>query len=508
MDALIQGTAVVTSRQAVAAGAGGGTTVVFVTRVEGVVDPLVIVGGEVTEDEPSPLRDLVLEWRVSVDPSRTRVLSVAATQGPRSGSLIGKFIESTGRARHIEGVIGIARPTPSLVDSGAFTAVVDVNAGIQARRLGDIELDEAPGALGVGAPGRDLGNAVIDVIAGELAARRRENGFAELARHRLFPAAADTAGHITAHTDWVMFHRRRTKQCAAVERPTPVAVRRFRWYHAALGADRPDLGRVTSIAGTFASVGTNGAGGFARVFARLDTFGFEPVTIVEFPADGTDLLSPIVALRTAWSASSRGERMSGAVIATAGVGDGEIVNLGRLNTATGAIGDLIDISTAQMRVLTEIPPDVQSVGLDGVVMTIGIERTPSVTACAHVFRMGRIAFNRLMSALRNLGTLDEIRGLLTELRVVDPVVAHFTDDAIGNGDEIRAWWSGLPVVDAAIAFDRSIVGDATQVTRWMGPRTDALRALVPVGELQRPEPVDVDLMGCQAVYFILEEGLN
>jgi hypothetical protein len=229
---------------------------------------------------------------------------------------------------------------------------------------------------------------------------------------------------------------------------------------------------------------------------------------VEVPADGTDLLSPIVALRTAWSASSRGERMSGAVIATAGVGDGEIVNLGRLNTATGAIGDLIDISTAQMRVLTEIPPDVQSVGLDGVVMTIGIERTPSVTACAHVFRMGRIAFNRLMSALRNLGTLDEIRGLLTELRVVDPVVAHFTDDAIGNGDEIRAWWSGLPVVDAAIAFDRSIVGDATQVTRWMGPRTDALRALVPVGELQRPEPVDVDLMGCQAVYFILEEGLN
>ena len=41
---VVQGTAVVTSRQAVAAGTGGGTTVVFVTRIEGVVDPLVVTG--------------------------------------------------------------------------------------------------------------------------------------------------------------------------------------------------------------------------------------------------------------------------------------------------------------------------------------------------------------------------------------------------------------------------------------------------------------------------------
>ena len=505
MDAFVQGTAVVTSRQAVAAGSG--TTVVFVTRIEGVLDPLVIVGGEVTQDEPSPLRDLVLEWRVSVDPSRTRVMSVAATRGPRGGSLIGKFTESMGRARHIEGVIGTARPVPSLIDSGAFNAVVDVDAGTESRRLGDIELDEAVGALDVGAPGRDLGNAAIDVIAGELAARQRENGFAEFARSRLFPAA-DTTGHISAHTDWVMFHRRRTKQCAAVESPTPVGVRRFRWYHAVLGADQQDIASVTSIAGTFASVDTNGANAFARVFARLDTFGFEPVTIVEFPADGTDLLSSTSALRTAWTAASRGERMSAAVIATAGVGDGEIVNLGRLNTATGAIGDLIDISRTRMQVLPEIPPDVQSAGVDGVVLTIGIERAPSVTACAHVFRMGRTAFNRLMSALRNLDTLDAIRGLLNQLQVPDPVVAHFTDDALDNGEEIRAWWPDGSVVNAAIAFDRSIVGDADQLARWSGPRTDALRELIDVGALQTPDDVDVGLGGCQAVYFLQEDGVD
>ncbi len=127
---------------------------------------------------------------------------------PAGGSLIGKFTESTGSARHIEGVIGTARPVPSLIDSGVFSAIVDVDAGSESRRLGDIELDEAPGALDIGAPGRDLGNAAIDVIAGELAARQRENGFAEFARSRLFPAA-DTTGHITAHADWVMFHRRR-----------------------------------------------------------------------------------------------------------------------------------------------------------------------------------------------------------------------------------------------------------------------------------------------------------
>jgi hypothetical protein len=506
MDAQIEGAAIVTSRQSVPIGAGADGTTVFVTRVQGVVDPLIIVGGEVTDTAPSPLNDLILEWRISARPTRTRVMSVTATR--RGGSMIGKFTETTGGDRHIKGTIGTAREAPSRVNSGPFTTLVDVNAGRESRRLADVELDEAPGALDVGAPGRDLGNAVIDVIAGELAARRRENGFAELARIRLFPAPADPTGHIRAHTDWVMFHRRRTKQCSAVERPTPVAVRRFRWYHATLGADRQDLATLTSITGSLTSVATGGANSFARVFARLDTLGFEPLTIVEFPADGTDLRSSTVALRTAWSTAPRGERMAVAVIATAGVGDGEVVNLGRLNTATGSVGDLIDIVKTRTRVVTEIPPDVQSAGLDGVVMTVGIERPPTVTACAHVFRMERAAFNRLMPALRNLRTLDEIRGLLTQLEVPDPIVAHFTDDAIGNGDEIRAWWPGRSVVSTVIAFDRSIVGDATQVTRWMEPRTAALRAFIPVGELRRPEAVEVDLGGCHAIYFIQEVGVN
>ena len=210
----------------------------FVTRVEGVVDPLVIVGGEVTQDQPFPLRDLLLEWRVSVDPSRKRVMSVSATRGPRGGSLIGKFTESTGSARHIEGVIGTARPVPSLIDSGVFSAIVDVDAGSESRRLGDIELDEAPGTLDIGAPGRDLGNAAIDVIAGELAARQRENGFAEFARSRLFPAA-DTTGHITAHADLVMFHRRRHQ-----------AVRRRAASNSGRGAAVPVVSRHTRCGAT------------------------------------------------------------------------------------------------------------------------------------------------------------------------------------------------------------------------------------------------------------------
>ena len=72
---------------------------------------------------------------MSVDPARTRVISVVATRGPRGGSLIGKFTESTGSARHIEGIIGTARPVPSLIDSGAFTPFVDVDAGTESRRL-------------------------------------------------------------------------------------------------------------------------------------------------------------------------------------------------------------------------------------------------------------------------------------------------------------------------------------------------------------------------------------
>ena len=65
------------------------------------------------------------------------------------------------------------------------------------------------------------------------------------------------------------------------------------------------------------------------------------------------------------------------------------------------------------------------------------------------------------------------------------VVAHFTDDALDNGEEIGSWWPGVPVVTAAIAFDRSIAGDAAQVNQWLAPRTDVLRAFIPISQLHR-----------------------
>jgi hypothetical protein len=505
-DVQVQGTAIVTSRQVIGDGSGAGSTTVFTTRIEGVVDPLVVIGGEVVDEDPAPIRDLVLEWRVVVEASRTRIVSVTAAQG-RGSLLVGRFSDSGTSPRHIEGFVGITRSSPSRFDLGSFAAVTDTVGGVETRRLGDLELDGSPGALDVGSPGRDLGASVIDVIGAELAARQRENGFGEFARARLFPPPPDTTGHINAHADWVMFHRRRTKQCTDADQPTPVVVRRLRWYHATRSAG-DDNGRLAAFAGSWQAVEAGGEKAFAKVWARLDAFGFETVDVVEFLADGTDLHSSRGALRTAWSNAPRGSQMPAAIIATAGPGDGAVLNLGRLHAATGAVGDLIDLSRLTTRVLTEIPPDVQSAGVDGVILSIGIEPTPVETVCAHVFRMSTTAFGRLMSQISELRSLAEIRQFLDQFNAPAAVIATFAEDVITNVDEVQQWWPGTQVEVVALAFDRSIVGDAALVARWSEPRTAALREILPIVNLRTPDNVEVDLDGCQAVYFVADLSLG
>ena len=96
--------------------------------------------------------------------------------------------------------------------------------------VGDLGLVSNPAALSPGSQSHTLATHTLDVIGAVLA--DFDPNFAETASRLLFTPSAPNSGGLTVRAieDWVLFHRRRDKQCAA-EAPQPVSPRRYAVYH-------------------------------------------------------------------------------------------------------------------------------------------------------------------------------------------------------------------------------------------------------------------------------------
>ena len=412
----------------------GDTLVDIVTNVEGFVDPLMIAGGQVYDLPPRPMRGLALRWRVGVTASSIRILDVAVVRG----SGLRAAFEDAGTPRKIHGTLATTAPGNDDALAGNWIHTTAMTAGTEEIILADLDLSEAPGALDLGAPGRELGEAVIDVIGTALAAEGREAGFAVAARQRLFGLAAGDVSTISPTTDWVMFHRRRTKTCAdSIERPR--AVRRLQWFHALID-DVGSLSEYGALAGRWQRATRAGDIDAVKLRDRLDHLGFVPVAIVEFPEQSTELASSRVALRAAWSASPRGSMIVAGIAASPPTGDGPSVDLGRLMTATSVVADLIDTSRMQTDVITEIPPEFQSSGIDGALFTIGYGRRDAETTNVLLVRVASVreAMDRLA------GTASTTRDALDQIDMfeVGPEAIWTGTEISNQGDLIH--WLGQP----------------------------------------------------------------
>ena len=509
LDVRVEGVATVTARQEVAGGPTGGRTVVLTTRLTGIADPLVIANGQVTDGAPRPLGEVTLQWRIAVSAAGVRVVTVELASGSGGGinthaaarPVVGATFSDGGNPRHVTGAVAVQAAATGLRTTGAWRSVSDATSSGSARRVLDLTLDESPGALDVGRPGHDLAGSVIDVIGAELIAHQREDGFVQQSRARMFGDPGTEAAHVRATTDWVMFHRRRTISCTDGSRPTTAVLQRFRWYHTLRPVTDDVIARMAAVGG-FAAVDHDRTAA-ARVFSRLDDLGFRPVGTVEFLEGSIDLNSPVVALRTAFAAADRGERLQAGLVATSGPGEGEALELGRLGAVTGAVADLIDVSGLQTRALTDVPPEFQTDGLHGVFLTLGVEQRVD-RSCAHVFRLTKTQFGRIMSALPNLSTLDDVLALAHELQSADPVVVSFTDDAPDNPEELKADWSGHQAVGAAFVVDGAVPADSPEGESWRTVKLGELRELVGVGGVSTPDNVRLDLTPCRAALFVQE----
>jgi hypothetical protein len=333
------------------------------------------------------LTTLVGESTVA-DSSRPIVadVEITLTGDAASGSLAMSLIDS-GRRRFGYQLEGSWSGTPTtarvrlaggLVREGLFEAV----AGNPPPTFASAQLTRSSNALEIGSELRTLSTTAIEALGRELGDPGA--GFADAATRTLFPPPPPPTEELTVRgtLDWVLFHRRRTKECAvAVERPAPPPAAKYQVYHYRIR----ELAEVKAIREAL------------RTPTGITQFEFERVAIVEYPAAQAILLSDIA---SDWQRVAPANTLAYAAIATAGDEDTPPLEQARLTRLAGTLapGTQPDASTA-LEPLKDVPAALQVPGVDGMVFVV--TRQVVNEECQRVF------------AVRNMDIWKRIQSLLT-----------------------------------------------------------------------------------------------
>ena len=241
------------------------------------------------------------------------------------------------------------RLSSSLVREGVFEAV----AGNPPPTLASAQLTRSADALQIGSTLRTLSTTAIEALGRELGDAGA--GFADAATRTLFPPPLPPTEELTVRgtLDWVLFHRRRTKQCAvAAERPAPAPATKYQVYHYRL----KKLGELSLIRDAL------------RTATGITQFAFERVAVVEYPAAQPILLSNIAA---DWQRVAPANTLAYAAIATAGDTDIPPLEQARLARLVGTLAPATqsDPSTA-LDALKDVPKALQVLGTSGMIFLV------------------------------------------------------------------------------------------------------------------------------------------
>jgi len=188
-----------------------------------------------------------------------------------------------------------------------------------------------------------------------------QNGFVAEKTQLLFPppAADQAAQAVRATRDWVLFHRRRTKQCEAV-----AATRTYQVYEAIV-----PFGLKAPV-----PVGTPTADQLLNMKAE-DVKQFVPLGLVSFNAGTSTPVGDLAAIKGAWQKVPGGSILWAAIASRgAAVSDGDSLAQARLAALESQL-DQVD-PAAKAVVLPIVPPPLDSTENDGVVLfVVGARRT-------------------------------------------------------------------------------------------------------------------------------------
>jgi hypothetical protein len=231
--------------------------------------------------------------------------------------------------------------------------------GDRFERVLESRFEENADVLRPGNTQHDLAVTALEVIDAVIA----EPAFKANAEQLLFPPAKAPSSEqvLRAKLDWVLFHRRREKECGGREAVVEVKTRRYKVYSGVI--KRPDHAKLTLVALT------------KNQTAQLQRAQFVPVGIVEYAGGSPNLLTAATALADQWQHVGHGNRIIVAAMANQGeaVADGEPLSLARLKQlelALDPIGMKID-PDAVAAMLPAVPdPTLPADDTDGIIAIV------------------------------------------------------------------------------------------------------------------------------------------
>lgn len=298
-----------------------------------------------------------------------------------SGTLAGKFaIEGlvfTPRSENRNFSLSLRQPGPATIEimlrvQGKFELVVEADWTNSAQVKTNVRTALTPQVGGI--PKFDMALPLIlnkdpnifsvsntnhvDAVAALtiVGAALKEQTFVAEKTKLLFPPPppAQTAQAIRATRDWVLFHRRRTKQCEVVG-----ATRTYQVYEAAVPA-----GSVNEVV----PQGTPTAAEILSATAE-DLKPFVPIGSVSFNAGASTPIGDLAALKGAWKKVPGGAILWAAIASRGDAkNDGDSLALARLAALESQL-DQVD-PTAKALVLPAIPPPLESTANDGIIVLI------------------------------------------------------------------------------------------------------------------------------------------
>lgn len=271
-----------------------------------------------------------------------------------------------------------------------------------------------------------------------LATREGSPTFAADALADLFgaPPPSGEALTVLARRDWVLFHRRRTRQCGIDAAVPRVDARRYQLFHLKVTSERTlQQARAAVLSGDA---------------ARITKLGFAPVAVVEFEGGRSSIATPTTELLADWAAAQPGNRVRFGGIGSQGAAQAEGETLAKARLAslelalTGAPDAAID------NVVLPVLPALGLSGLDGATFLV-TQQTKAV--CQEVYVIDGVGNYAVFQRTYKISGLAEA---LKQSQASGPTHAEFGSDGeltdASAAAVVEAWGTPDTNPEYALAF--------------------------------------------------------
>jgi hypothetical protein len=306
------------------------------------------------------------------------------------------------------------------------------------------------------------------------------------------PPAADDL-QIRAVLDWVLFHRRRNKQCQPVAIVPVIPVRRYQLWHG-LVANQDFLKKIIDALHNKAPFDKEGV-------------AFQRVDVVEFAPGIQTLISPTEAVQADWTKIKPGQALLYGGIASddAAKQDGPELAKGRLKEVELAVASIsTPADSVLLEVLDDIHPDLAVPGVDGIIVALTTRQTTCVTVVQIVPILSADKMVLVRTAVSN-GNIAEALKLGTVVGQVQfrTGTADVQDDSLTP--VVKKWQDqglqGLPNT-ALVAMQKGDSRVPADIARSQGR---AIQVALGVGEAPSLQTSPKPLPDCPVILFVASQ---